>query len=47
MKGSIPCFHINDSVYHSFNCILMDSVNFNNAKDQHYATIQDGKIMNT
>lgn len=31
------CYHINDSVYHSFNCTLMDSVSFEDENDQFYS----------
>lgn len=31
-KGKI-CYHINDSLYHSLNCILMDNVSFENKLD--------------
>jgi len=30
IKHGRTCYHINDSVYHSFNCILMDGVSFEN-----------------
>lgn len=30
VKKDRPCYHINDSVYHSFNCKLMDGVSFEN-----------------
>lgn len=42
-KNGKPCFHMNDSVYHSFNSILMDSVCFDNT-DQFYSKIQNGNI---
>lgn len=29
-KNGRYCYHINDSLYHSFNCILMDGVSFEN-----------------
>jgi len=29
-KHSRTCYHVNDSLYHSFNCILMDGVSFEN-----------------
>jgi diaminopimelate decarboxylase len=28
IKNNKPCYHMNDSVYHSFNCTLMDGVSF-------------------
>jgi len=30
------CYHVNDGVYHSFNCVLMDGVSFENQNDQFY-----------
>ena len=30
VKKERPCYHLNDSVYHSFNCKLMDGVTFEN-----------------
>lgn len=32
-KKNRLCYHINDSLYHSFNCILMDGVSFENQAD--------------
>lgn len=37
MKNSRTCYHINDSLYHSFNCILMDGVQFEQDRSQYYA----------
>ena len=28
LKNGKPCYHLNDSLYHSFNCNLMDGVSF-------------------
>ena len=39
VKNSKQCFHINDSLYHSFNCNLMDGVTFENSNDQFYSKI--------
>lgn len=36
VKNNRMCYHINDGVYHSFNCILMDGVSFEGQKDQFY-----------
>lgn len=30
LKGGKLCYHVNESLYHSFNCILMDGVSFEN-----------------
>jgi len=30
IKSGKLCYHVNDSLYHSFNCILMDGVSFEN-----------------
>lgn len=27
------CYHVNESLYHSFNCILMDGVSFENEEN--------------
>lgn len=29
-KNNKPCYHLNESLYHSFNCNLMDGVSFEN-----------------
>lgn len=39
VKNSKQCFHINESLYHSFNCNLMDGVSFENSADQFYSKI--------
>lgn len=31
VKHGKPCYHMNDSLYHSFNCNLMDGVSFENS----------------
>jgi diaminopimelate decarboxylase len=41
IKEGRICYHINDSLYHSFNCILMDGVSFEGSDDQFYAAIDD------
>lgn len=43
VKSGKTCYHMNDSVYHSFNCTLMDDVSFD-GQEQFYSKIQDGKI---
>ncbi len=35
------CFHVNESLYHSFNCILIDSVSFEGKNDQFYRVINN------
>ena len=40
-KNGKPCFHINESLYHSFNCNLMDGVSFENSNDQFYSRMDD------
>lgn len=37
-KSGKNCYHINDSLYHSFNCNIMDGVSFENSK-QFYSKI--------
>lgn len=41
VKSGKPCFHMNESVYHTFNCILLDDVNFETS-EQFYSKIQNG-----
>ena len=44
MKSNRLCYHVNDSLYHSFNCILMDGVSFEQDQNQYYATSdKDGR----
>lgn len=43
IKNGKPCFHMNDSVYHSFNCTIMDGVSFENSHDQFYSKIENNK----
>lgn len=45
MKSGKPCFHMNDSVYHSFNCTLMDGVSFDDS-EQFYSKINNGSVSN-
>lgn len=42
MKSGKPCYHMNDSVYHSFNCVLMDGVSFDDS-EQFYSNIRNGE----
>jgi len=41
LKNNKPCFHLNESLYHSFNCNVMDGVSFENSVDQFYSSIND------
>jgi len=41
VKEGKVCYHLNDSLYHSFNCILMDGVSFENDNDQFYSAISE------
>ena len=36
VKNERPCYHVNDGLYHSFNCVLMDGVSFEGQTDQFY-----------
>ena len=36
IKSNKMCYHVNDGLYHSFNCVLMDGVSFENQNDQFY-----------
>lgn len=38
-KGGRKCLHLNDSLYHAFNCVLMDGVSFGENPDQFYGYI--------
>jgi len=47
IKDGRICYHLNDSLYHSFNCILMDGVSFEGSDDQFYSAIDEsGKRKN-
>lgn len=37
-KSSNICYHLNESLYHTFNCVLMDGVSFE-AKNQFYSKV--------
>lgn len=37
MKNNRVCYHINDGLYHSFNCVLMDGVSFEDNSSQYYS----------
>lgn len=32
-KNNKNCLHVNDSLYHQFNCVLMDGISFENDKN--------------
>lgn len=39
MKNGKTCYHLNESLYHSFNCNIMDGVSFENSNNQFYSKI--------
>jgi diaminopimelate decarboxylase len=39
LKNGKTCYHLNESLYHSFNCNLMDGVSFENSLNQFYSKI--------
>lgn len=39
LKSGKLCYHVNESLYHSFNCILMDGVSFEGDQGQFYSAI--------
>jgi len=39
LKNGKPCYHLNESLYHSFNCNLMDGVSFENSNSQFYSKL--------
>lgn len=41
VKKEKNCYHLNDSLYHSFNCNLMDGVSFENSNDQFYLKVNE------
>lgn len=44
LKSGKPCYHLNESLYHSFNCNLMDGVSFENDTRQFYGMFEKGKM---
>jgi len=44
-KNGKPCYHLNESLYHSFNCNIMDGISFENSKDQFYYCLESGNQM--
>lgn len=43
IKNGKNCYHLNESLYHSFNCNLMDGVSFENQNQQFYSRIGKDK----
>ena len=41
VKNGKPCYHLNESLYHSFSCNLMDGVSFENNNDQFYMKVEN------
>lgn len=39
MKNGKVCYHINDSIYHTFNIKNSDSISFDNASNQFYSKL--------
>jgi len=39
VKYGRTCYHVNESLYHSFNAILMDGMTFEKEKNQFYAAL--------
>jgi diaminopimelate decarboxylase len=39
LKSGKPCYHLNESLYHSFNCNIMDGVSFENSTSQFYSKL--------
>jgi hypothetical protein len=39
VKNGKVCYHINDSIYHTFNIKHSDSISFDNASDQFYSKL--------
>jgi diaminopimelate decarboxylase len=44
LKNGKPCYHLNESLYHSFNCNLMDGVSFENSVNQFYSKIDSKSL---
>jgi diaminopimelate decarboxylase len=42
VKNGKTCYHLNESLYHSFNCNIMDGVSFENSQDMFYRKITKG-----
>jgi diaminopimelate decarboxylase len=44
VKSGKTCYHLNESLYHSFNCNLMDGVSFENSSSQFYMGLEKEDI---
>jgi len=40
-KSGMPCYHLNESLYHSFNCNIMDGVSFEDSTEQFYGKVEN------
>lgn len=47
IKHGRLCYHVNESLYHSFNCILMDGISFENQNDQFYGVLNSDESQNS
>ncbi|CAD8045762.1 unnamed protein product [Paramecium sonneborni] len=47
IKHDRLCYHVNESLYHSFNCILMDGISFENQNDQFYGVLNSDESQNS
>ncbi|CAK69987.1 unnamed protein product (macronuclear) [Paramecium tetraurelia] len=47
IKHGRLCYHVNESLYHSFNCVLMDGITFENENDQLYSVFNSDGSQNT
>ncbi|CAD8150165.1 unnamed protein product [Paramecium octaurelia] len=47
IKHGRLCYHVNESLYHSFNCVLMDGISFENENDQLYSVLNSDESLNT
>lgn len=43
VKNDKICYHVNDSVYHSFNNVIMDSANFNGENQLYESYSHEGE----
>jgi diaminopimelate decarboxylase len=44
LKSNKPCFHLNESLYHSFNCNLMDGLSFEDTQQFYSKLSADGRV---
>ncbi|CAK78893.1 unnamed protein product (macronuclear) [Paramecium tetraurelia] len=47
IKHGRLCYHVNESLYHSFNSILMDGISFENLNDQFYSVLNSDESQNS